>query len=35
MNAKPVGAIAAMTESLLELLAHFVSLISLESRGLA
>lgn len=33
MNAKPVGAIAAMTESLLELLAHFVSLISLESRG--
>ncbi len=32
MNAKPVGAIAAMTKSLLDLIARFVSLFAVESR---
>jgi hypothetical protein len=32
MNAKPVGAIAAMTKSLLDLIARFVSLLAEESR---
>ncbi len=35
MNAKPVGAIAAITQALLDLIAHFVSLLALESKVIA